>query len=151
MTITAIDKFITTKVEQFDKLTDAYKARVIAKTVLIAAAVGLVSGIIAGPIATIIAFAVTAGYVSTSTLDRITSSTAFKKIFGDLKNNVKNEAQDLTKSVTRTAEDLFDSLVGTTKKENQKKIEARKVEDVETGILRMLANAFREIQFTLAL
>ena len=123
----------------------------IAKTALIAAVVGLTAGLIAGPVATIIAFAVTAAYVSSSIIGRISSSTEFKKLFGDLKNDAKNKVQKVAKSFVRDMEDIGDSVVGTTRKANQKKIEARKVEDAETGILRLLMNALREVQFTLAL
>lgn len=148
------------KVQQFQALPDFFKVRLILKTLIVATAFGLTSGLLLGSVKGLCAFTLTALYVSSTVLERLsamstqTTSKILKQFGVSLVVEVEKVVEDVVTDVKRGAEDLYDSLF--TSRSDSKKLEKKKeiervTEDLQTDLSRFLTDAWSDLKFTMSL
>lgn len=147
-------------IQQFNNLpNDTYRARVVAKSLVVSAVVSYAVHYFAGSTCKKIAFLVTAPIIASGILDRI-SKTTF--VFKDLKQQgsncwetLKNNGNDFLKGFVRFCEDDSISqsrLNAQAKKEVKQKIAVqRTLQDVSIALNRVFKSLFEEIKYTMSL
>lgn len=149
---------------QYNRLEPELQARVLAKTIILAIAAGVITQFTAvSPLAPIV-FSVTALYVASSTINRLDSggklteltlaaSEIYSKAFG-----IMNEAKDtVVTRVKRRVEDVADTAFSILKTDEQNKAHEsskqfnREIEDISTQAKRYANYLYQELKFTLSL
>lgn len=155
-----IDDYMSIKVQQFKALPDFFKIRLIIKTMIVATAAGLTSGLLMGSVRGLCAFTLTALYVSSTVLERLsemstqTTANILKQFGVSIIAEGEKVIDDVLTDFKRGAEDLYDSLF--TSRSDSKKLEKKKeiertTEDLKKDFLRFVSDAWRDIKFTMSL
>jgi hypothetical protein len=149
---TDVEAFVKPKQERYKKLPPPFQLRLIAKTMIVATAAGILGVIVSGIFLGAITFIATAIYVGSTTLDRLSQpGYVHKTIWGYVYDKKEQVAEDIFIGFFRGFADFMDDISGIDKKKINEIEKERVQEDYETFRARLLTNLWIELKFTLNL